>query len=158
MAIDQRQRAERLYQQHAKALVAFAASIVGPSDAEDVVASVAGRIFSSPDLDRANNEQAYLYQAVRNAARSHLRSQGRRWRREQRTALDRAQSTDWSAPGPDLSLALDVLSPNQRSVVHLTYWEELTGAEVAERLGMSEGSVRKHLARAKDTLRGLIND
>ena len=34
--------------------------------------------------------------------------------------------------------------------------EELTGPQVAERLGISEGSVRQHLARAKQTLRRLI--
>lgn len=155
---DHQVRAETLYQKHGKALVAFAASIVGPADAEDVVASVAAKVLFSADLDRANNPQAYLYRAVQNGARSHLRSNGRRSRREQRTAFDRALAPGTDAGGPDLASALDALSPRQRSVVHLTYWEELTGAEVAERLGMSEGSVRKHLARAKETMKGLIND
>lgn len=108
---DHQVRAETLYQKHGKALVAFAASIVGPADAEDVVASVAAKVLFSADLDRANNPQAYLYRAVQNGARSHLRSNGRRSRREQRTAFDRALAPGTDAGGPDLASALDALSP-----------------------------------------------
>ena len=157
LQVETRWQAEDLYQRHAKALVGFAASIVGSADAEDVVASVAVRIFDSAALSVADSPKAYLYQAVLNASRSHLRSSFRRRRRERRAALERARSTDWDSAGPDLSSALDALSPRQRAVVHLTYWEELTGPEVAQRLGISEGSVRTHLARAKNVLRGLID-
>lgn len=148
--------AEELYQLHAQALVGFAASVVGSADAEDVVSSVAARLFESPALARAENKKAYLYRAVLNAARSHLRSQSRRQRRERKLAMDRGRTADWNNPGPDLTVALDALSPRQRAVVHLTYWEDLSGSEVAERLGISEGSVRTHLARAKNVLRELI--
>jgi RNA polymerase sigma-70 factor (ECF subfamily) len=157
LQVETRWHAEDLYLQHAGALVGFAASIVGSADAEDVVASVAARIFDSAALAAADNPKAYLYQAVLNAARSHLRSRFRRQRRERKIALERARSTNWDGPGPDLSSVLDALSPRQRAVVHLTYWEELTGPEVAQRLGISEGSVRTHLARAKNVLRGLID-
>lgn len=121
---DHQVRAETLYQKHGKALVAFAASIVGPADAEDVVAAVAAKVLFSADLDRADNPQAYLYRAVQNGARSHLRSNGRRSRRERRTAFDRTLAPGTDAAGPDLGGALDALSPRQRSVIHLTYWEE----------------------------------
>ncbi len=151
-----RWRSEGLYQQNAKALVGFAASIVGSADAEDVVATVAGRLFRSPAFEKVEDQKSYLYQAVLNEARSHLRSQGRRRRREEKAARERLRSMDWDHQGPDLTAVLDALSPRQRAVVHLTYWEELTGWEAAERLGISEGSVRTHLARAKDTLKELI--
>ncbi|MCP4964427.1 MAG: sigma-70 family RNA polymerase sigma factor [bacterium] len=147
---------EDLYRRHARALVGFAATIVGPSDAEDIVASVAARVLDSSALRGADNQRAYLYRSVLNASRSHLRSQGRRRRRERRLTQRNALPEVWDRQEPDLTFALDVLSPRQRAVVHLTYWEELTGHEVAVRLGISEGSVRKHLARAKGTLRELI--
>ncbi|MCP3990123.1 MAG: RNA polymerase sigma factor [Actinomycetia bacterium] len=146
---------EGLYRQHARALVGFAATIVGPSDAEDVVASVAARVLHSSALSAADNQRAFLYRSVLNASRSHLRSQGRRRRRE-RLAQQNSPPEVWARQEPDLTFALDALSPRQRAVVHLTYWEELAGHEVAVRLGISEGSVRKHLARAKGTLRELI--
>ncbi|MCP5031954.1 MAG: sigma-70 family RNA polymerase sigma factor [Actinomycetia bacterium] len=154
--VEMRLSPEELYVQYSKALVGFAATIVGPSDAEDIVASVAARVLHSSALRAADNQRAYLYRSVLNASRSHLRSQGRRRRREQRFAQQNAPPEVWSRQEPDLTFALDALSPRQRAVVHLTYWEELAGHEVAVRLGISEGSVRKHLARAKGTLRELI--
>ena len=118
---------------------------------------VMGRVLLERLAPAEPRTKISLYQAVLNASRSHLRSSFRRRRRERRAALERARSTDWDSAGPDLSSALDALSPRQRAVVHLTYWEELTGPEVAQRLGISEGSVRTHLARAKNVLRGLID-
>lgn len=148
---------EEVYERHAADLVHFASSIVGSSEAEDVVATTLGQLFGSSAWRTARNQRSYLYRAVLNTARSHLRSQARREQRERKVAFERARHVDWETPGPDVSVALDALSSRQRAVVHLTYWEELTGAEVAERLGLSEGSVRKHLARAKQTLRRLID-
>ena len=49
--------------------------------------------------------------------------------------------------------ALAGLPLRQRAVVFLTYWADLTPAAVAVELGISEGSVRQHLARARRTLR-----
>lgn len=121
------------------------------------MATVLARLFPSAGWRSASNQEAYLYRTVLNAARSQLRSQSRRRRRERKLALDRSRYTNRQAAGPDVSFALDALTSRQRAVVHLTYWEELAGAEIAERLGISEGSVRKHLARAKETLRSLID-
>lgn len=155
--VDRRLTDEEVYERHAVDLVRFASSVVGPSEAEDVVATAVIRLFRSPRWRSAENQVAYLYTTVSNACRSHLRSQKRRERRERTAAFERATDLDWHAPGPDVSFALDALSARQRAVVHLTFWEELTGPEVAERLGISEGSVRKHLGRAKDTMRRLID-
>lgn len=44
------------------------------------------------------------------------------------------------------------MSPRQRAVVHLTYWEDLTTATIAERLGVSVGTVKRHRSRAHEKL------
>ena len=49
--------------------------------------------------------------------------------------------------------ALAALPVRQRAVVFLTYWADQTPAAIAAELGISEGSVRQHLARARRTLR-----
>jgi len=49
--------------------------------------------------------------------------------------------------------ALDGLEPVDRAVVVLRYLDDATTAEVAHRLGMSEGAVRKRLMRALRRLR-----
>jgi RNA polymerase sigma factor (sigma-70 family) len=56
----------------------------------------------------------------------------------------------------DVLAAVDKLSVQQRASVVLTYWEDLTPAEVAARLGISEGSVKRHLARARARLKELL--
>ena len=48
------------------------------------------------------------------------------------------------------------LSVMQRAVVYLTYWEDLTPAAVAARLDVSEGTVKRHLARARSKLRKVL--
>ena len=49
------------------------------------------------------------------------------------------------------------LSPRQQATVLLTYWDDLAPRDVAQRLGISEGSVRRHLARARARLRRVLD-
>jgi len=139
---------EECYRDHAPALVRFAASLVGPSDAEDVVAAaVANVLRTSPD---AHDLRAYLYRAVSNLAKQHWRSLGRRERREALRAVSEetvAVEIDHQVTG-----ALVSLSSQQRAVVHLVYWEDLTPSMAAERLGVTDGTVRRQLARARRRL------
>jgi RNA polymerase sigma-70 factor (ECF subfamily) len=58
----------------------------------------------------------------------------------------------------DVLAAVNKLSVQQRASVVLTYWEDLTPAQIASRLGISEGSVKRHLARARARLRELLDD
>lgn len=50
--------------------------------------------------------------------------------------------------GLDVRAALSGLSTKQRAVMVLRYYEDLTEAQIAEALGCSRGSVKKHAARA----------
>ena len=54
--------------------------------------------------------------------------------------------------------ALAQLSPQQRAVVYFTYWDDLLPSQIAELLDVSEGTVRKQLARARDHLRRILRD
>ena len=44
----------------------------------------------------------------------------------------------------------------QRACVFLRYWERMTTVEIAEELAMSARSVRRHVARARTTLRRIL--
>ncbi len=113
--------------------------------------------FTSPEWESVLQVDAYLYRAVLNQARSHHRSLTRRRRRE---ALVAASPT----PGqqcdirPDVWAAVERLSVRQRAVTVLTYLDDLPVAEVATRLGVTEGAVRRHLARARAHLRRGLRD
>ena len=59
---------------------------------------------------------------------------------------------------PDESVqALEELSVQQRAVTYLTYWQDMSVAEVAEALGVGDGTVRRQLARARSRLRGALS-
>ena len=61
-------------------------------------------------------------------------------------------------PHPEVFAAVAALSPRQRAVVYLTYWEDLDPGAAAALIGISDGAVRRHLARARKTLRGVLHD
>lgn len=147
---------EEVYRKHSEELTRFATGLVGPFDAPDVVTDACLRVFRSRGWEGVTNRRAYLYRAVLNQARSHHRSTMRRRVREHATAGPTA-----AHPTPidiDVLRAIDKLSVQQRAAVFLTYWEDLTPAQVATRLGISEGSVKRHLARARARLKELLHD
>jgi RNA polymerase sigma-70 factor (ECF subfamily) len=63
------------------------------------------------------------------------------------------QASDMKA---DVSLALDSLSRNERTALHLSYQDGLSHSEIATALGWPLGTVKTHLARAKDKLRPIL--
>ncbi|MGZ4140302.1 MAG: sigma-70 family RNA polymerase sigma factor, partial [Actinomycetota bacterium] len=54
--------------------------------------------------------------------------------------------------------AILTLSPRQRAVIALRYYEDMKEAEVADLLEMSVGSVKKHTDRAMAKLREQLGD
>jgi RNA polymerase sigma-70 factor (ECF subfamily) len=50
--------------------------------------------------------------------------------------------------------ALSKLRPEERTLIHLRYVEDLTQGEVAARLGVPEGTVKVRLHRVRARLRG----
>ncbi len=147
---------EEIYRKYADDLVRFATGLVGPFDAQDVVTDACLRAFGAGGWHGVSNHRAYLYRSVLNQARSHHRSTIRRRLRELRAA-----TSEEEAPyevDVDVLAAVDKLSVQQRASVVLTYWEDLTPAEVGSRLGISEGSVKRHLARARARLKELLDE
>lgn len=145
-----------VYEKYADELIRFATGLVGPSDAPDVLSTAVLGALTSPAWPEVRNRRAYLYRSVVNAARATARSDMRRQARELRTAR-----SDEYTPGdirPEVLEAVSRLSVRQRGVVYLTYWSDLDPAAIAELLDCSEGSVRRHLARARANLRKVLDD
>lgn len=147
---------EEIYRKHADDLVRFASGLVGPFDARDVVTDACLRAFRSAGWSDVTNHRAYLYRSVLNQARTHHRSTLRRRLREMRSAVH--ESLEPVEVDVDVLAAVDKLSVQQRASVVLTYWEDLTPGEVGSRLGISEGSVKRHLARARARLKELLDE
>jgi RNA polymerase sigma factor (sigma-70 family) len=148
-------RAE-VYEKYADQLVRFATGIVGPSDSRDVVSAAMVSVLWSTGWDEVRHERAYLYKAVLNEARQHLRRRDRRRRAEVKAA---SSPSGWIPElRPEVVDAVRRLSVSQRAVVFLSYWEDMRPAEVARTLGVSEGTVHRQLARGEARLRRVLDE
>jgi len=145
------------YRRHATELIRYATVLVGPDDAPDVVTDAVLAAFRSAQWATVENRRAYLYRAVFNRGLSHRRSDSRRRRRETVVALRSATRVDAPDSALDAHRALAALSGQQRAVIYLTYWEDQSPAQIAALLDVSEGAVRKQLARARDHLRRILD-
>jgi RNA polymerase sigma-70 factor (ECF subfamily) len=144
-----------IYAALAPELVRFATSLVGRGDAADVVSAAVLRSLSSPSWLAVANRRSYLYRAVFSEACTWRRRASLRPGREAHLVV----ADRWELPTirPDVAEAVARLSVRQRATVVLTYWADLDPGAVAELLGISEGSVRRHLARARAHLRKVLD-
>jgi RNA polymerase sigma-70 factor (ECF subfamily) len=83
-----------------------------------------------------------------------------RWRRVRRQRLDPVVPDSvqvLTAADHDLVAALGGLSKRQREAVVLFYWADLDVAGCAAAMGVSTGSVKQHLSRARAHLAGVLD-
>jgi RNA polymerase sigma factor (sigma-70 family) len=152
---------EDAYERYADDLVRYATLLVPRSAAADVVADTFADLLRKADgaWSDARHPKGFLFGAVANRARMYHRQNARRRQRERQVVLTTRQSVpdvvDQSSE--ELLAALDALSVQQRAVTYLTYWEDFSVAQVAEALGVGDGTVRRQLARARDHLRGVLS-
>lgn len=140
-----------LWRTHSDDLVRFATMLVGPADSHDVAVDAFLRCVPAVADFEPQRARAYLVRAVANEATAAHRSRRRRWRRD--LAAIRPTTVDATPRDVDVLRAVSDLSVAQRSVVYFVYWEDRTERETAEILGVSPGTVRRHLVRARLHLR-----
>lgn len=147
---------EEAYLKWSEDLVRYATALIGPADAPDVVSEAFMAVLDRGDgaWDAIGEPRGYLFRAVLNAVRMQERGRGRRERRER--CLWEAEPAHELLGDPAVIDAVQELSVQQRAITYLTYWEDLRPADVAGMLGISEGSVRRQLARARTTLRKVL--
>lgn len=145
------------YRRHAPELIRYATVLVGPDDAADVVSDAVIGAMRSPSWQAVEHRRAYLYRAVLNTSTSLRRSAARRRRREELVAARAPLAVAPDESSVDARRALAGLSAQQRAVVFLTYWQDQDPGQIAELMDVSEGTVRKQLARARETLRRTLD-
>jgi RNA polymerase sigma factor (sigma-70 family) len=152
---------EAAYSRWGDELVGYASALVGQAEAGDVVAGVFADLLGRPLSwwGGVHEPRAYLFRCVLNASRMAHRSGSRREVREAVAArLSPTSSQDPVALVSDGRVveAVASLSVRQRAVIYHTYWEDLTPTQTAELLGVSVGSVKRQLARARARLRKVL--
>lgn len=137
-------------------LARYATVLVGPDDAGDVVAQAFADVVASGRWAGIRDHRGYLFRVTLNAARATRRSDGRRRAREWRHRTATVAAADLVAD-PAIVAAVNRLSVSQRAVIYLAYWEDLTPSSIAEVLGVSDGTVRRQLARGRAALRKALS-
>jgi RNA polymerase sigma factor (sigma-70 family) len=138
------------WRMHAPAAIRFATALVGPNDAHDVTATAFLRV-TRQDWTEIGQLDRYLLRAVRNEAQNLYRDRRRRWQRD--LIAVRPESSIDATPEVDLLRAVAALSVQQRSVVFLAYWHDMTEAEIADALEVARSTVHRTLVRARIALR-----
>lgn len=143
-----------LYALHRDGLTRFAASLVGRDEAPDVVSDVVVRLLSKRGLRDLRDPKPYLYRAVLNEARTHLR------RRRHTVSLNASLAASNPEPSVDAGVlrAVFALPPQQRAAAYLVYWEGYTINEVAGLLHIRPGTVGRYLHLARRHLKKVLHE
>ena len=145
---------EALYRRHGAALLLFALSMSGDrGHAQDVLHQVFLKLIESGSFTQAKNIKTYLFACIRNAVLNN-------YKRENRNAPLDDDSVWFDPPDRDytgerkLRQALKELPQDQREVVVLHIWGELTFSDIGDLLGVSANTAASRYRYALEKLRG----
>lgn len=155
---------ERLYDEHAQALFSFLFSLTRhEADTHDLLQELLLRIARRPEqMKDVRNERAFLLRTAHNLAIDLIR---RRRTEDKNYEQLAARSATLFAPAPTtdeaafreaLSAALGELPADQRAVVHLKLWEQLTFEQIAEVLDIPLNTAASRYRYGIDKLRGRL--
>ncbi|MFZ0279635.1 MAG: RNA polymerase sigma factor [Candidatus Sulfotelmatobacter sp.] len=145
---------ETLYRQHGAALLLFAAAISGDRGrAQDALHQVFLKAIENGSLSRAINKKAYLFACVRNAVLSDVKLQARNMPHDADSAWFSPPDRDYAGE-QSLRRALGDLPDDQREVIVLHVWGELTFSEIGDLLGVSLNTAASRYRYALAKLRG----
>ena len=147
---------ELLYRQHGPALLLFPQAVTGERGrAQDAVHQVFLKLLEKGSLSQVVDKKAYLFACVRNAALNDSKL------RDRNAPLD-PDSAWFSPPDRDyageqnLRRALEALPSDQRQVMVLHIWGELTFSQISDLLDLSSNTVasryRYALAKLRDSM------
>jgi RNA polymerase sigma-70 factor, ECF subfamily len=152
---------DRLYDAHAPALYAFLLNLTRhEEDTRDLLQDIFLKMAREPSLlAGVRNERAFLLRIARNGVVD-LARRRQAYSRKQESLAAEVEPFFVHSPDPDtqalreaLSAALAELPLEQREVVHLKLWEDLTFEEIASLLGIPLNTAASRYRYALDKMR-----
>ncbi len=128
------------------------------AEAEDAAAEAVARVLGGRGLDGIERVGPYLRRTLVNLVARRERRRGYERRTLVRTRPDdsRRLLEDEGSDRSDLRRALDALPIEQRAVVVLRYFDDLSEREIADVLGVPVGTVKSRSARALAAMRPML--
>ena len=139
---------EELVRDRRPALIGYAALLTGDrGEAEDLVHDAIVRTFGRPrSFPNVNAADAYVRRAIASAFIDRMRSR-RSWLAASPRLTAGAVAPDDDVAGRlDVRAALRTLPRRQRTCVVMRFYDDLTVADIAGALRLSEGSVKRYLS------------
>ncbi|MDB6055988.1 MAG: polymerase sigma factor, sigma-70 family [Verrucomicrobiales bacterium] len=155
---------ERLYDANAQALFSFLLNLIrNEADTRDILQEIFVKIAHNPKiLKGVRNERSYLIRLAHNLAIDLIRRRATRVKNHEQIASEtigiftESQKPDEAAYRTALEAALVELPVEQRAVVHLKLWEELTFDRIAKDLELSPNTVASRYRYGLNKLRELL--
>jgi RNA polymerase sigma-70 factor, ECF subfamily len=145
---------EVLYRQHGAALLLFASAISGDrARAQDALHQVFLKAIENGSLSQAINKKAYLFACIRNAVLNDAKLQDRNMPLDIDSAWFSPPDRDYAGE-QNLRRALGDLPDDQREVIVLHVWGELTFSEIGDLLSVSSNTAASRYRYALAKLRG----
>jgi len=156
---------KELVRSYGGALVRFLGGMTGSTaEAEDLAQEALIRLLEHAGEFRGESSlKTYLFRIAHNLALNHLASAARRYEVHPEEMPDRpspapaaVQLLEASEDAGRLRAALARLAPQQRSVVMLRTWQDLSFKEIASALSLAEGTAKAHYFFALKNMRRLM--
>jgi RNA polymerase sigma factor (sigma-70 family) len=145
----------------------YLARRVGASAADELATETFTVAFRNWDrLDPARAVRPWLYGIAANLMRHHWRKERRMLRAYARTGVDpvfaedddAVERADAGARQRELAAMLASLRRDEREILLLHAWAELTDTEIAEALGLPLGTMKSRFSRTREKLRNQLGD
>lgn len=161
---------EAVFRAYFPAVYRFIVRRVGMTLAEDLAAETFAIAYRKRGAFRADlgSVRSWLYGIAVNLLRNHWRAEQRVFEHDAAALLPQAVSPECpeavdqrlaaAALAPVIAGALASLSRQQREVLLLFAWAELSQEEIGSALGLSPGAVRSRLFRARAALRASLGE
>ena len=155
---------ERLYDKHAQPLFAFLLNFTrDEADTRDLLQEIFVKLAREPKLlVGVREERAFLIRLAHNAAIDLIRRRGTCERTKENFTAEAisifapANDPDEKVFREELAIALGELPEEQRAVVHLKLWGEMTFEEIAAALDIPPNTAASRYRYALDKLRGQL--
>lgn len=151
---------DAVYRREYPGLIAVAAAMTGDRDgAQDLVQDTMVKAFIRWDrVSQLDRPGAWCHHVLVNACRSRLRRRATEWRYLARLRRGEPSSPEPSAETIAFWTVVRTLPSRPRAVVALYFGADLSSVQIAEVLGVPEGTVRSDLAVARRLVMNGLGD
>jgi RNA polymerase sigma-70 factor, ECF subfamily len=160
VTLAERQAFETFYAARVGLVRAVLFRMCGPQDLDDLTQDVFVKAWSARDAFTGDSERAtWLYRIAMNHAIDTLRRRAREKLRASPTDVETLHSSTKNNQVMELAIAraLELLSPEMRSVAVLHYYQDLELTEIASVLEIPLGTVKSRLHAARQKLESLLD-